>query len=155
MRRRLAPILLALACAASHAACARSHTGGAVGAGGAGGAREADRGTDGLVPALNAFTEELTAKVESAADTKAGVAEAQRLLDSRGPEMAGRIDAFRKSPRGQEPAAKALWLEAEVDNTQRVRQLQLKYLDASMRDPGLKAGLERLAADYDSLFGAR
>ena len=159
MRRRVAPIILSLACAASLAGCtwSRSGTGGGIGAGsgGFGFGVGGDPGVDELVGALADFTKELTTKVESAADTKAGVADAQRLLDARRAELAARIEAFRKGPRMQEQAARGKWLEAEVDNTQRVRGLQLKYLDASMRDPELKAGLERLAADYDSIFKDR
>ncbi len=152
MRRTVAPILLALVCAASFAGCTR--TGSSSGAG-AGGVSDVDLRGDAVVAALKAFTEELAAKVESAADTKTGVAEAQRLLDARKGEMSARIDAFRKSPQMRDPSTRGKWLEAEVDNTQRVRGLQLKHLDASMRDPELKAGLERLAADYDSMFKDR
>lgn len=144
MRRTVATSLLALVCAASLAACA-----------GAGGGGEARDDPEAVIPALKAFTDELAAKVESAPDTKAGVAEAQRVLDSRGGEMAARIAAFKKGGRMSDPAARGRWLEAEVDNTQRVRDLKLKYLDASRSDPELKAALERLAADYDSLFKDR
>jgi hypothetical protein len=151
MRKRVVPILLSLACAASLAGCAGIRSG----SGGFGGVGGGDAGVDEMVGALADFTKELTARVEAAADTKAGVADAQRLLDSRKAELAARIEAFRKGPRMQEQSARARWLEAEVDNTQRVRGLQLKYLDASMRDPELKAGLERLAADYDSMFKDR
>jgi hypothetical protein len=153
MRRTVAPILLALVCAASFAGCTRSAPGG-IGAS-EGGVSDVDLGADAVVAALKAFTEELAAKVESAADTKAGVAEAQRLLDSRRDEMSARIDAFKKSPQMRDPSTRGKWLEAEVDNTRRVRELQLKHLDAAMRDPELKAGLERLAADYDSMFKDR
>jgi hypothetical protein len=153
MRRTVAHILLALACAASHAACTRTGSGD-IGAT-AGGVSDVDLSVDSFVPALKAFTEELASKVESAADTRAGVAEAQRLLDARKAELAARVAALKKSPAGREPAAHAKLLEAEVDNTQRVRDLRLKYLDASLRDPELKAGLERLVADYDSIFKDR
>jgi hypothetical protein len=142
MRRTVAKTLLALACAAAMLSCA----------GGGGGAQQ---DPEAVIPALKALTDELAAKVESAQDAKAGVAEAQSLLDSRKGEMAARIDAFRKSGRMSDPAARGRWLEAEVDNTQRVRELKLKYLDASRSDPELKAALERLAADYDSMFEQR
>jgi hypothetical protein len=142
MRRTVAKTLLVLACAAALLSCA-------CGGGGAGQDPEA------VIPALKALTDELAAKVESAQDTKAGVAEAQRVLDARGGEMAARIDAFKKSGRMSDPAARGRWLEAEVDNTQRVRELKLKYLDASRSDPELKAALERLAADYDVMFKDR
>ena len=140
--KTVAPTLLALVCAASLLGCAR---------GGGGAPQEPEA----VIPALKALTDELAAKVESAPDTKAGVAEAQRVLDSRGGEMAARIDAFKKSGRMSDPSARARWLEAEVDNTQRVRDLKLKYLDASRSDPELKAALERLAADHDAMFKDR
>jgi hypothetical protein len=142
MRRTVATSLLALVCAASLLSCA-------------GGGGEARQDPEAVIPALKALTDELAAKVESAPDTKAGVAEARRVLDARGGEMAARIDAFKKSGRMSDPAARGRWLEAEVDNTQRVRELKLKYLDASRSDPELKAALERLAADYDSMFKDR
>ena len=144
MRQTVARTLLALACAASLAACAR-----------AGGGGEARRDPEAVIDALKAFTDELAAKVESARDTKAGVAEAQALLDSRGGEMAARIDAFKKSESLRDPAARGRWLEAEVDNTGRISELKMKYHDASRDDPELKAALERLAADYDSMFKDR
>ena len=152
MRRTVAPILLSLACAAALAGCRRGSSEGGIDAyaGGSG-----DSGVDAVVRQLRELTDELARRVESAPDPKAGVGEAQRLLDSRKAEMTGRIDALKKSPQMREQAARGKWLEAEVDNTQRVRELQLKYLDASMRDPELKAGLERLAADYDSIFKDR
>lgn len=147
MRRTFAKTLLALACAASFAACSRT-------APEAGGGAAAE--VDALVRALGALTEELTSKVESAADAKAGAAEAQRLLDGRKGEMAARIAALKRSPGlRDDAAARGRWLEAEVDNTQRVRDLRLKRLDATMRDPELKAALERLAADFDSMFDGR
>lgn len=142
MPRTVATSLLALVCAASLMACAR-------------GGGEASQDPDAVIPALKALTDELASKVESARDAKAGVAEAQRVLDSRRGEMAARIDAFKKSGRMGDPSARGRWLEAEVDNTQRVRDLKLKYLDAARSDPELKAALERLAADYDSMFKDR
>jgi hypothetical protein len=152
MRRRLAPTLTALACGLALAGCRWSYTssnsGGGIGAGAGGvgvggGAGEADAS----VKALNSFTDELLAKVERAADTKAGVAEAQTLLDARRPELAARVAALKR-----DAGAKGRLLEAEVDNTDRVHRLQLRYADAAAGDAGLKAGLERLIDDYDALY---
>ncbi|MET0646846.1 MAG: hypothetical protein ABW208_09515 [Pyrinomonadaceae bacterium] len=155
MRRRLAHILTVLACGLALAGCNWSYTStgnsggigagaGGVGVGGAGGRADA------LVKSLNAFTEELMAKVEKAEETKAGVAEAQALLDARRDEMAGRFAALKRE--AQDSGTKAKLLEAEVDNTDRVHRLQLKYADEAARDAELKARLERLIADYDALF---
>ena len=151
MRRRLAPTLTALACALALAGCQRSYTSsnsGGIGAtaggvGWGGGAGEADAS----VKALNSFTDELLGKVERAADTRAGVAEAQALLDARKAELAGRVAALKR-----DAGAKGRLLEAEVDNTDRVHRLHLRYADAAARDAGLKAGLERLINDYDALY---
>ena len=148
MRQTAAALLLLLACAAALAGCRYAPEGGA--GGGAG-----EPGADEVIRQLGELTEELAGRVESAADPKAGVAEARRLLDSRKDEMAARIGALRRGALARDAAAKGRWLEAEVDGTQRVSRLRLKYLDASMRDPELKAGLDRLAADYDAMFKGR
>jgi hypothetical protein len=152
MRRRSALTLVALACALALAGCRWSDTGansgggiqgGAGGVGVGGGAESADA----VVRSLNSFTEEMLSKVEKAVDTKAGVAEAQALLDARKTELAAGIAALKRNPE-----AKKGLLEAEVDNTDRVHRLQLKYADAAARDAGLRSGLERLISDYDALF---
>ena len=153
MRRRLAPTLTALACGLALAGCSWSYTStnsGGIGAG-AGGVRlgGADD-ADALVKALDSFTGELLAKVEKAGETRAGVAEAQALLDARKGEFASDIAALKRG--APDSGSKAKWLEAEVDNTDRVHRLQLKYADAAARDAELKAGLERLVGDYDALF---
>lgn len=157
MRRRVVPTLTALACVLALAGCSWTHTSsgnsGSIGAG-AGGVGDVGGGTaggaDALVKSLNAFTEELLAKVEGAGDTKAGAAEAQALLDARKGELAGRVAALRRG--APDSGTKARLLEAEVDNTDRVHRLQLKYADEAARDPELKARLERLISDYDALF---
>lgn len=151
MLRRLAPTLTALACAVALAGCQWSSTGtnsGGIGAsaGGVslgGGAGEADAS----VKALNAFTDELLAQVERAADPKAGVAAAQALLDARKAGLSAQVAALKR-----DAGSKARLLEAEVDNTDRVHRLQLNHADAAARDAGLKAGLERLINDYDALY---
>ena len=146
MCRTVAPLLLSLACAAALAGCR---------AGGAGGGGADDVSVDAVVRQLKEFTDELASKVESAPDPKAGVAEAQRLLDARKAELSARVAALKRKGLAEDAPARGKWLEAEVDNTRRVRELKLKHLDASLRDPELKAAFERLAADYDSLYRDR
>lgn len=147
MRRTVALILLLPACGLVLAGCGKSDTstnsGGDVRLGQAGGA-------DALAQTLNSFTDELLSKIEKAPDAKAGVAQAQALLDARKNDFAGRVAALKQSSR--DAGAKAKLLEAEVDNTDRVHRLQLKYADETARDAELKAGLERLINDYDALF---
>jgi hypothetical protein len=151
MRRTVAPLLLSLACAAALAGCRPE--GAQRGDASAGVSGEAS--VDAVVRQLDEFTDELARKVESAPDPKAGVAEAQRLLDARKAELSSRVLALKRGALAGDASARGKWLEAEVDNTRRVRELKLKHLDASLRDPELKAALERLAADYDSLYGDR
>ena len=150
MRRRLAPTLTALACGLALAGCRWSYTStnsGGIGAGAGSVGRGEAGGADALVKALNSFTEELLAKVEQAGETKTGVAAAQALLDARRGELAGNVAALK-----QDAGSKAKLLEAEVDNTDRVHRLQLKYADEAAHDAELKAGLARLIDDYDALF---
>ena len=154
MCRRVVPTLTALACALALAGCRWSQTssnsgGVGAGAGGVGGVGRADP-ADALVGSLNSFTEELLSKVERAGDRKAGVAEAQALLDARKGELASAVGALKRG--GADSGWKAKLLEAEVDNTDRVHRLQLKYADEAARDAELKARLERLIGDYDALF---
>lgn len=148
MRRPAAPvILLSLACALAAAGC------GGAGKESAGGNAAGAGGVGETVEALGAFTEELASKVESAADTKAGLADAQRLLDARRGELAASVSALRASERLKaDAAARGRLLEAEVDNTERVHRLQIKYADATTADPDLKARLDKLVSDYDSIF---
>ena len=151
MRRRFVPTLTALACGLALAGCHWSYTStnsnGIGASAGGGGFGSAPNSADALVKTLNSFTEEMLSKVEKARETKAGVAEAQALLDARKGELAGSVAALK-----QDAGAKARLLEAEVDNTDRVHRLQLKYADEAARDAELKAGLERLINDYDALF---
>jgi hypothetical protein len=148
MRRIVAPfLLLLLACALASAGCRRAGTGASDSKDSGG----SDAGE--VIKALGAFTEELASKVERAEDTKAGLAEAQKLLDARGSELAARVTSLRASPRLKSDAsARGRLLEAEVDNTERVHRLQVKYSDASTRDADFKARLDKLVSDYDSIF---
>ncbi|HEX8188473.1 MAG TPA: hypothetical protein VF586_08985 [Pyrinomonadaceae bacterium] len=156
MQRTVAPTLLLLACGLALAGCRWSYSGpksggGGAGSGGGGFVVGGAEGADALVKALNSFTGEMLGKIESARETKDGVAEAQALLNASTSELAGRIAALKRGAPG-DAAAKAKLLEAEVDNTDRVHRLQLTYADAAARDPDLKARLERLISDYDALF---
>ena len=147
MRRMAAPtLLLSLACALA-AGC------GGAGKDSAGGSAAGAGDMGETVKALGAFTEELASKVESAADTKAGLADAQKLLDARKGELASSVSALRASPQVKsDAAARGRLLEAEVDNTERVHRLQVEYAEASARDPDFKARLDKLVSDYDSIF---
>ena len=148
MRRIAAPtLLLSLACALAAAGC------GGAGKDSAGGNAAGAGDVGETVKALGAFTEELASKVERAEDTKAGLAEAQKLLDARGGELAASVSALRASTQVKSDAnARGRLLEAEVDNTERVHRLQIKYADATTADADFKARLDKLVSDYDSIF---
>ena len=148
MNRLAAPLLIfSLACVLASAGC-----------GGSGAKPSSATGTVDAEPgetiaALGAFTKELTAKVESAGDTKAGLADAQKLLDARKAELAARVSAARASQQAKADASThGSLLEAEVDNTELVHRLQVKYSDASSRDPDFKERLDKLVSDYDSIY---
>ena len=146
MRRTAAPLIsLSLACALAAAGCG----GAGKGKGTAATAGGADVGE--TVKALGAFTEELTEKVEKAPDAKAGLAEAQKLLDARREELAARVAAARAAQKEKQAAGGSL-LEAEVDDTERVHRLQVRYADDAAADPDFKARLDKLVSDYDSIF---
>jgi hypothetical protein len=149
MRRLAAPLLLfSLACALASAGCGGSGAGPSSPSSTAGVAGVAE-----TVKALGAFTDELTSKVESARDAKAGLADAQKLLDARRGELTASVSALRASPKVKSDAsARGRLLEAEVDNTERVHRLQVKYSEDSTRDPDFKARLDKLVSDYDSIF---
>lgn len=148
MRRIAAPLLmLSLACALAAAGC------GGAGDDAAGAKDSGVKDVGEMVKTLRAFTEELASKVESAQDAKAGLADAQKLLDARKGELAAAVSALRASPQVKADAsARGRLLEAEVDNTERVHRLQVKYADATASDTDLKARLDKLVSDYDSIF---
>ena len=147
MSGRLTAALAALACCLALCGCAR---------GGGDAAPAADKspsGVDAVVRELGGFTDELVKTVETAGSPRDGVAAAQKLLDAHRPALAPRIASAKASPQmQQDAAAKRKWLEAEVDNTDRVSRLQVTYLDTSMRDPDFKARLDKLVEDYNSMF---
>jgi hypothetical protein len=148
MSRRLTAALVAVACCLPLCGCGKSDSGNAP----------ADKvlpgvDVDSVVREVNSFTDELEKTFESAQNPQAGVAEAQKLLDARRVSLAARIAAVKGGPQLQrDAAARRKWLEAEVDNTNRVHGLGSKLFDASVRDPELKARLDKLVGDYDAMF---
>ncbi|HST54155.1 MAG TPA: hypothetical protein VLJ61_19260 [Pyrinomonadaceae bacterium] len=149
MRLKTALLLPLLACALAAAGCRQAGTGGV--AGGAGVASSGD--VDSVIGKLNSFTTELSNTVEVASDANAGVEAAQKLLDSRKAELTASVAALKRDAKfQQDAAARRKWLEAEVDDTDRVSRLQVKFLDTSMRDAAFKSRLDNLVGDYNSIF---
>src|ERR1043166_6223449 len=146
MSGRLTAVLMAFACCVAFCACGKN---GSDDARTAGGAATGD-GADAVVREVGGFTDELERAFESAPQPRDGGDAAQKLLDARRPALAARIAAFKSSPQFHADAeAKRKWLEAEVDNTDRVSRLQVKYMDAKMRDPDFKARLARAGGDHE------
>ena len=146
MSGRLTTALMAFACCLVVCGCGKNGNDAAQ-------ANKTLPGVDAVVREVGEFTDELVRAVETAENPRDGVAQAQRLLDARRAVLAPRIASVKAGPELQrDAAAKRKWLEAEVDNTDRVSRLQVKYLDASMRDPDFKARLDRLVGDYNSMF---
>src|SRR5437763_7035914 len=144
MSGRLTAALMAFACCLSVCGCGKNSNDAAP-------ADKTASGVDAVVREVGEFTDELVRAVEKAENPRDGVAEAQRLLDSRRTALAPRIASVKAGPQLQrDTAAKRKWLEAEVDNTERVSRLQVKYLDASMRDPDFQARLDKLVGDDNS-----
>src|SRR2546423_167507 len=145
MSRRLTVALIAVACCAAFGGCVKKN-------------EPADKillatDVDSVVRDVNGFTDELVRTVETAQEPRAGMDAAQKLLDERRPVLAARIASVKSGTQLQtDAAARGRWLEAEVDNTNRVHGLGSRLFDASMRDPDLKSRLDRLVADYDSMF---
>ena len=148
MRRRSKSVGIGLACLRALAAGVRGGAGAGSNPAPARGA-----GVDALVAELNSFTDELVKKVESAADTSAGVDDAQRLLDARREELKAKVRAARESAEFRENReANGRLLECEVSGGDRVSALSTRYLDQSIKDPSLRSKLSKLRGDYNSIF---
>lgn len=153
MRKNMLSCVLALLLLSAAAGC---RTGpapeGGAGAGAAGGGAEAGT-VGGAVAEVNAFTDELLRKIDSAPDPAAGADEAQAFLDARGGEVKARLNAARASREFQESAeARGRLLDAEVTNIDRVSSLPRRHIDRWMRDAAFKSKLDRLVSAYDALW---
>jgi hypothetical protein len=147
MRPSFAAILLvALACCLAFGAC----RGGTAPRGNATGAAN---DPEEVLAEVNTFTAELMRKVETSPDPAAGLVEAQRLLDSRRDELAGKVSAVKRSPHlRSDDEARARLLESEVENVRTVSSLRTKYMSEAMRDGGLRERIDRFVNAYESLW---
>ena len=113
-----------------------------------------DDAVNAVIRDLDAFTQELVSKVKSSPDRSAGVDEAQRFLEARGPDMRARMNSIKDVREAQlkEETRKRL-MERVTDNVMSVSGLQIEYMDESLRDPAFKAKIEKLSQDYHALLG--
>lgn len=135
MYRRISCLILLVACGITLAGCKK------------------DNEINALMGELDAFTKELVQKVESAQNPSAGVDEAQKFLDSRKADLSAKI-ATLKDLRGYQVSTdtKKKMAESVTDDAMSVANLQIKYMNTSMRDPVFKAKLDKLTGDYQSLL---
>ena len=108
---------------------------------------------------VNSFIKEmdkLTAEIVRAVDEKPteGVDKAQKLLDARKSELKKKYESF-KDIRGfqlsQEMQTK--FTEAVTKDIESVGNLQIKHAKTSVADEKFGQKLDKLTADYNSIFG--
>ena len=102
---------------------------------------------------MDAFTNELVNKIDSASNPSAGVDEAQKFFDSRKADLTSRM-ATLKDIRGYQVSeeTKKKMTTSLVEDAKKVASLQAKYVNVSMRDPVFKSKLDKLIRDYQDLF---
>ena len=106
-----------------------------------------------VVTELDAFTNELVKKVDSAPNPSAGVDDAQKFFDSKKADLTAKM-AELKGIRGYQVSEETTkkMTASMINDANKVAGLQIKYIGTSMRDPAFKAKLEKLTKDYQSLF---
>ena len=102
---------------------------------------------------LDAFTTELVAKVEKSANAPSGLDEAQKFLDSKKAEMKSKLESIKKV-RGFQigEETKKTMTDSITKNVTSVAQLQIKYVQLSVKDAAFKAKLDKLINDYTQLL---
>ena len=135
MHRKLASLLAALATAAALAGCKK------------------DAQVESALAEFHAFTEEIVKRVEGGANPSAGVDDAQKYFDSRKAEILAKLESL-KGVRGFQVSeqTKKKMTEQLADGYMSVTKLQLRYMMDSVRDPALKAKLDKLVQDYQGLI---
>ena len=112
-----------------------------------------DTEVNAVIADLDAFTKELVQKAEGAQNPAAGVDEAQKFLDSRKADMRAKIESL-KGMRGyqvsQDTTKKIT--ESVTEDVMSVNKLKIKFMTETMRDPALKAKLDKLVNDYNALL---
>lgn len=102
---------------------------------------------------MTTLTDEIVAKVTDTEDKKAGVAEAQALLDGKKAELEPKlaeIMELRGFQVSEETQAKVL--DSMINNTVKISTLEIDLMMETMNDKDLEAALEKLVADYDALI---
>jgi hypothetical protein len=112
-----------------------------------------DNQINSVIKDLDVFTNELVAKVEKSSNAPSGVDDAQKFLDSKKAELKSKLDSI-KNVRGYQVSeeTKKTMTDSLTKNVTSVAQLQIKYVQLSIRDAAFKAKLEKLVNDYTQLL---
>ncbi len=106
-----------------------------------------------ILTTIDSFTVELVSRIERAGNPSAGLDDAQKYLDSRKGELRGKMEALKRLRESQvSDAMKQKITSSLVDDASRVGDLEIKYVNQSMNNPGFKAKLDKLVKDYQALF---
>ncbi len=101
---------------------------------------------------LSSMTDEIVKKVNDSEDKKAGVAEAQKILDAKKADLAPKmaeimeLRGFQISEEAQGNVAKVL-----VDVTSKMATLEINLMMTTMNDKELEAAVEKLSTDHGNL----
>lgn len=106
-----------------------------------------------LLNDFDAFTTELTKRVDAASDPSAGVDDAQKYFDSKKAEMTTKMDTL-KNTRGYQVGeeTKKMMETSLLEDAKKIENLRVKYIGTSMRDAAFKGKLDKLIKDYESLL---
>lgn len=112
-----------------------------------------DTEVNAVIADLDAFTKELVQKAESAQNPSAGIDEAQKFLDSRKADLRVKIESL-KDMRGYQVSKETTQkiTESVTEDVMSVNKLKIKYMTETMRDPALKAKLDKLVNDYNAML---
>ena len=112
-----------------------------------------DTEVNAVINELDSFTKELVQKAEGAQNPSAGVDEAQKFLDSRKADMRAKIETL-KGMSGYQVSKETTKkiTESVTEDVMSVNKLKIKFMTETMRDPALKAKLDKLVNDYNALL---
>jgi len=112
-----------------------------------------DAEVNATVSAVDVLTIELVRRIETAATPSDGVDDAQKYLDSRKTEIAGKMGVLKnlRDDQVSDETKRNLAARLAVDASA-VGDLQVKYVSHSISNPAFKAKLDKLVSDYQTLL---
>ncbi|MEM9459522.1 MAG: hypothetical protein AAGF11_35420 [Myxococcota bacterium] len=120
------------------------------------GACKKDEQATATMAELSALTDQLVTTVRDAPDKKAGVAEAQALLDERRQALATKLAALGQLKSIElSDEAQAAVLNTSTDAMAKMARLEEELLAEIFEDEALEAALETLIEDHEALVKGR